>query len=119
MLDASEMAGHTGVTAQKHRLGLETEMSITDLPRVSSCSVDACGYNHDGCHAPAINIDENDNCTTFMALGEDGGLPKVVAAVGACQRTDCAFNSAGVCGAASVRISGGSTTAHCETYKAA
>lgn len=93
-------------------------MSIAELPTVSSCSASSCGYNHDGCHAPAITIGGSNACATFLPLGIDGGLPKVVSHVGACQRTDCALNEAAVCTADHVRISG-EGTAHCETYIAA
>lgn len=93
-------------------------MTMTDLPAVA-CTVAGCSYNHEGCHAPAINVDENDACSTFLPLGVDGGLPKVIAHVGACQRTDCVHNEHAVCGAAAVRISGGDGPAHCETYQPA
>lgn len=93
-------------------------MTITDLPDVT-CSVDTCGYHHDGCQAPAINVGSDDACTTFLPLGVDGGLPKFVAHVGACQRTDCAHNDHALCGAESVLIGAGSGTAHCQTYTAA
>lgn len=93
---------------------------LADLPTVSGCTATECGYNHDGCHAGAITISSNGaDCATFLPLGIDGGLPKVIAAVGACQRTECAFNSAAVCTAASVRIEGGHGPAHCQTFQAA
>lgn len=93
-------------------------MSIAELPTVTSCSASSCGYNHDGCHAPAITVGSSgSNCATFMPLGVDGGLPKVVSHVGACQRTECAFNEHALCGADHVKISG-EGTAHCETYEA-
>ncbi|WP_430593529.1 DUF1540 domain-containing protein [Humidisolicoccus flavus] len=90
---------------------------LSDLPHVSSCSATACGYNHDGCHAGAITVEGNAaSCSTFLPLGIDGGLPKVIASVGACKRVDCVHNESAVCTAASVRISGGEGTTHCETF---
>lgn len=94
-------------------------MSIAELPTVASCTATSCGYNHDGCHAPAINVEAGDaGCSTFLPLGIDGGLPKVVSHVGACQRTECTHNEHAVCTAEAVRISG-TGTAHCETFEAA
>ncbi len=95
-------------------------MTIEQLPTVTSCSATSCGYNHDGCHAPAITVDgAGADCATFLPLGIDGGLPKVVSHVGACQRLDCVHNQSALCLAGEVRISGGQGTAHCETYEAA
>ncbi len=93
---------------------------MTELPTVSSCSATGCGYNHDGCHAPAITVGTSGTgCSTFLPLSIDGGLPKVISHVGACQRTECGHNDHAVCVADTVRIGSGGGTAHCETYVAA
>jgi hypothetical protein len=94
--------------------------TFSELPTVTECSATSCSYNHDGCHAAAITISaDHADCATFLPLGIDGGLPKVVASVGACQRTDCRFNVAAVCTAPAVRIDGGHGAAHCQTFEAA
>lgn len=94
--------------------------NLAELPTVAACTATGCGYNHDGCHAAAITISgDGADCATFLPLSIDGGLPKVVAAVGACQRTNCAFNTAAVCTAPTVRIDGGHGPAHCQTFTAA
>lgn len=94
--------------------------NLAELPAVQACTATSCTYNHDGCHAGAITISSTDaDCATFLPLGTDGGLPKVIASVGACQRTDCEHNESAVCTASSVRIEGGAGAAHCQTYHAA
>ncbi len=94
-------------------------MTITDMPHVTECTATSCAYNHDGCHAVAVNIDsDNGDCSTFFPTGIDGGLPTVMATVGACQRTDCVYNEHAVCGASEVHIGSGTNPAHCLTYTA-
>ena len=93
--------------------------SVLDLPLVSECTVDGCGYNHDGCHAGAITVGGSGDqaaCTTFIPLDVKGGLEKVVAHVGACQRTDCTHNSALECTAAAVAVGPNGAPADCLTY---
>jgi hypothetical protein len=93
-------------------------MTVTAQPRVTECSALSCAYNdHQGCHAVGITIDEADNCVTFFPTGVDGGLPSVIATVGACQRTDCVHNEHAVCTASEVRIGTGTDPAHCLTYQ--
>ncbi|GLY13595.1 DUF1540 domain-containing protein [Kineosporia rhizophila] len=97
---------------------------MTTMPAVSECSVDGCGYNHDGCHAFAITVAGNNgsaDCGTFIPLARKGGLDKVVAQVGACQRTDCTFNKDLECSASDVRVGAGSGSAgaNCLTYQPA
>lgn len=93
-------------------------MSIAQLPEVT-CSATSCGYHHDGCKAPAINVGSDDACTTFLPLSVSGGLATVTSHVGACKRTDCTHNDHAVCTAVSVRIIGSSDTAKCETFTTA
>ncbi|PWD52565.1 DUF1540 domain-containing protein [Serinibacter arcticus] len=87
------------------------------MPHVADCAVTDCSYNHDGCHAFAVTIDDDVDCATFIDIGTRGGLDRVVAQVGACQRTSCQFNTNLECGADAVRIGpGGSGTANCLTF---
>lgn len=93
--------------------------TLAELPTVADCSVAACSYNHDGCHAGAVTITAEGSdaaCATFIPLDLKGGLSKVVASVGACQRSNCAFNEALNCTAPSVRIGSGKDAADCLTF---
>lgn len=96
--------------------------ALLDLPHVSTCSVDTCGYNHDGCHAGAVTVGghgKSATCATFIPLSTKGGLDKVIAQVGACQRGECVHNESLECHADSIRVGAGSTAgemADCLTY---
>ncbi len=97
-----------------------TSMTTTfDLPRVHECTVTTCGYNHDGCHAFAITIgQQNADCATFIDTSVKGGLDKVVATVGACKRVDCRHNSLLECRAPEIRVGPGRDMADCQTFQA-
>ncbi|WP_265523020.1 DUF1540 domain-containing protein [Oerskovia flava] len=97
--------------------------SVLDMPEVAECSIDGCGYNHDhGCHAGAVTIAAHGGdaeCATFIPLSTKGGLDKVIAHVGACQRGECRHNESLECHADSIRVGAGpSSEAHpdCLTY---
>ncbi|WP_402468677.1 DUF1540 domain-containing protein [Isoptericola aurantiacus] len=85
--------------------------SVLEMPEVTDCSVTGCGYNHDhDCHAGAVTIGGvpgDAACATFIPLGSKGGLDKVVAHVGACQRMDCVHNKDLECTAAAIRVGNG------------
>ena len=76
-----------------------------------------------GHHAGAITIAGNAgdaSCATFIPLDVKGGLSRVVAAVGACQRAECSHNDHLECNAESVRIgAGGTHLEDCLTYSPA
>ncbi|MER5268063.1 DUF1540 domain-containing protein [Actinosynnema sp. NPDC002837] len=96
-------------------------MTTTEMPAVNSCTVTGCSYNHDGCHAFAITVSGANgaaDCGTFIPLARKGGLPKVVAQVGACSRTDCIHNAELECTASGVRVGPGQGdhAANCLTY---
>lgn len=94
--------------------------SMLEMPRVSECTIKGCSYNHDGCHASAITINDDASCATFIPLSAKGGLARVVASVGACQRAECKFNESLECTAPAVRIgAGGTHEADCLTYEPA
>ena len=91
---------------------------LMEMPRVSECTVHECGYNHDGCHAFAITIGQhNAHCATFIDTSAKGGLDRVLAQVGACQRTDCRFNADLECQAPSIRVGPGQDIADCQTFQ--
>ena len=97
--------------------------AMLEMPPVSECTIAGCSYNHDGCHAGAITIAGSTgdaSCATFIPLDVKGGLSRVVAAVGACQRAECSHNDHLECNAESVRIgAGGMHHADCLTYSPA
>ncbi|WP_258236285.1 DUF1540 domain-containing protein [Nocardioides campestrisoli] len=89
------------------------------LAPVSTCTVTACSFNHDGCHAGAISVGGTDGsaaCETFVALDARGGIPTAHGAVGACQRLECTHNRDLMCYAEGITVGGDS--ALCETYEA-
>lgn len=96
-------------------------MSETTFPSIADCTVAACSYNQDGCRAGAITVEvfgSEAQCGTFIPLSTKGGLPKMLASVGACQRADCTHNDSLICGASSIKIGSGRSTADCLTFVA-
>ena len=91
-------------------------MSVMEMPHVSECSVDGCSYNHDGCTAFAVTVGQDAQCATFLPLNIKGGLDRIVAQVGACQRTSCAHNVNLECSAEFIRVGG--PEAECLSYEA-
>jgi hypothetical protein len=94
----------------------EKIMSVLEMPRVSECSVAGCSYNHDGCTAYAVSVGQDAQCATFVPLNVKGGLDKVIAKVGACQRSSCRFNQDLECSADFIRVGG--AEADCLSYEA-
>ncbi|MSS83364.1 DUF1540 domain-containing protein [Actinomycetaceae bacterium WB03_NA08] len=96
-------------------------MALKNLPIISDCTVSACSYNNDGCRAGAITVEAFGNeaaCGTFIPLSVKGGLPTMMASVGACQRADCTHNELLTCGAPTIKIGTGTSTADCLTFSA-
>jgi hypothetical protein len=94
-----------------------------EMPLVTECTASNCAYNHDGCHAYAINVTSRDgsaDCATFIPLSMKGGLDTVTSMVGACQRADCVHNQDLECTAAEIRVGAGTGehAARCLTYHA-
>jgi hypothetical protein len=87
---------------------------------VADCSVTRCSFNdHEGCTAHAITVggtEDHASCATFIDTGTHGGLPKVLADVGACQRSECAHNDHLMCNAPEVHVGPGPDNADCLTY---
>jgi hypothetical protein len=90
--------------------------AMLEMPHVTGCTATACAYNHDGCHAYAVNIDSSASCGTFLSLNQKGGLD-VVAQVGACQRQDCVHNSELECAAPSIHVGRSADHADCLSYQ--
>lgn len=92
-------------------------MSAPTMPRVSQCAVEGCSFNHDGCHAFAVTM-ASEGCGTFMPLNIRGGLDRVTAQVGACERADCVKNDHLFCTADAITVGAGGDTADCLTFSA-
>ena len=88
---------------------------------VADCSVTNCSFNdHTNCNAAAITVGGAENhahCATFIDTSATGGLPKVLASVGACQREECRHNNHLMCDAHDVRVGPGAELADCLTYQ--
>lgn len=94
---------------------------MTATVPVTECAVEHCSFNdHTHCSAAGITIagaSDHAQCATFIDIGAHGGLPKVLASVGACQRTECLHNDHLMCGADSVKVGPGADSADCLTYE--
>ncbi|MBU2666449.1 DUF1540 domain-containing protein [Actinoplanes bogorensis] len=93
---------------------------MLEMPRVSQCTVTACGYNHDGCTAFAVTIGSaiSAECDTYVEGGK-GGTGKPLAQVGACKRADCKNNENLECKAAAIVVGESGDKADCLTYEKA
>lgn len=87
---------------------------------VADGTVANCSFNdHAQCNAVGITVagrDDHAACATFIDTGTHGGLPKVLADVGACQRSECVHNDHLMCQAPAAHIGPGADNADCLTY---
>ena len=92
---------------------------MMEMPRVQTCSVSECGYNHDGCTAFAITIGSmNSECDTYVDSIGKGGMGKALAQVGACKRSECMHNTDLECHAPAIVVGqSGDDKADCLTYE--
>ncbi|GGQ55119.1 DUF1540 domain-containing protein [Couchioplanes azureus] len=91
---------------------------MMEMPRVQTCTVSGCGYNHDGCTAFAITIGRaKTECDTFIE-GDEGGMGQVMAQVGACHRAECVHNTDLECRAPAITVGAAEDRADCLTYSA-
>jgi hypothetical protein len=89
------------------------------MPRVQTCTVSGCGYNHDGCTAFAITIGRaSSECDTFIDTADKGGMGQAEAQVGACKRAECVHNTELECHAPSIMVGAGVDRADCLTFEA-
>lgn len=92
-------------------------MPTLSLPIVSSCSVETCGFNHDGCHAGTITVaGEHAACGTY-ATSESHAVSPRPTAVGTCDRTNCVHHAGSACGAAAIAVAASFDTADCLTFE--
>ncbi|GAA3679955.1 hypothetical protein GCM10023081_17660 [Arthrobacter ginkgonis] len=94
---------------------------MTATANVSDCTVVNCSFNdHSNCQAAGITIgggEDHASCATFIDTGMHGGLRKVLATVGACQRAECVHNDQLMCSAPEVHVGPGADNADCLTYE--
>ncbi|GID95303.1 DUF1540 domain-containing protein [Amorphoplanes digitatis] len=92
---------------------------MLEMPRVQTCTVTACGYNHGGCTAFAITIGGvNSACDTFVETTDKGGMGQATAQVGACKRSECVHNTELECHAPSIVVGAAQDRADCLTFEA-
>jgi hypothetical protein len=98
----------------------QTMTQMMAMPRVQTCTVSSCGYNHDGCTAFAVTIGSaiSAECDTYVA-GDKGGMGKALAQVGACKRADCVHNTDLECHAPAIVVGESGDKADCLTYETA
>lgn len=91
---------------------------MMEMPRVQTCTVSGCGYNHNGCTAFAITIGRlSSECDTFVDSSEKGGIGQAIAQVGACKRADCKHNADLECHAPAIVVGQSGDSADCLTYE--
>ena len=88
--------------------------SVLEMPKVAGCSVTSCSYNHDGCHAFAINVAEAATCASFVEMPIKGGVDPT-GLVGACQQASCVYNDGLECHAQAIQVGG--AAADCQTFE--
>lgn len=92
-------------------------MTTLSLPIVSSCTVEGCGYNHDGCHAHAITVSGAHAACGTYSRSDDVDTAAAPASVGACDRTDCVHNADRTCTAEAIAVGASFDTADCLTFE--
>ena len=91
---------------------------MMEMPRVQQCTVTGCGYNHDGCTAFAITIGRTSSeCNTYVESDLQGGVGRLMAQVGACQRSDCKHNASLECQAPAITVGSAGDPADCLTFE--
>ncbi len=89
---------------------------LMEMPKVTACAVNACAYNHDGCHAFAITIEsDNATCATFVDMPTKGGVGPI-GQVGACQQVSCRHNADLECRAPAIQVASNGHIADCQTF---
>jgi hypothetical protein len=91
---------------------------MMEMPRVETCTVTGCGYNHGGCTAFAITIGRSSSeCDTFIDGSESNGIGQAIAQVGACKRGDCKHNTDLEYHAPAIVVGQSGASADCLTYE--
>ena len=88
--------------------------TVLEMPKVAGCTVTACAYNSNGCHAYAITVAEAATCATFIEMPTKGGVDDS-GRVGACQQANCTHNVQLECRAPSIQV--GDLMAECQTFE--
>ena len=91
------------------------------MVQVKQCDVSECAYNSDHmCHAIAVTIghaDDHPMCDTFCPSQSKGGVPNMIAGVGACKVSACQHNDSLECTATSISVGHQSDEVDCLTFK--
>ncbi len=91
-----------------------------EMPIVSKCEVDHCGYNlNQICHAKAITIGDNSNpgCDTFFLTEGHSKETKRHAGVGACKVNLCQYNKDFECNASTINVGFTQNKINCLTFE--
>jgi hypothetical protein len=95
------------------------EKLTIEMPLVSRCDVDQCGYNVSHfCHAKAITIGDNKNpgCDTFFDTNNHNKETKRNAGVGACKVSACKYNNDFECTASNIKVGFSHQKINCLTF---
>lgn len=97
------------------------EKITIDMPIVSRCDVNRCGYNvNNNCHAKAITVGDllNPGCDTYFEAQKHSKETKRIAGVGACKIAACKHNNDFECMAPKIIVSFSNQKVNCMTYSA-
>jgi hypothetical protein len=93
-----------------------------EMARVIKCDAIECDYNREkACHAIAITVGHGNahpRCDTMFESGTHGGVPKIIAGVGACKVAGCKFNQSLECTAKGITVGHHSDEVDCLTFQA-
>jgi len=86
--------------------------------KILSCEAEKCAYNRSRvCHALAVTIgSSHQQCDTYMADTEKGGVSGVQGTVGACHMKICRYNQMLECSAPAIEIGEHSRHGDCKTF---
>lgn len=95
------------------------EKITIEMPRVSKCDINQCGYNvNQKCHAKAITVGDflNPACDTFLDVNRHNRETQRIAGVGACKVANCQYNDDFECTAESIAVGKVKQKIYCLTY---
>src|SRR5687768_16762768 len=92
---------------------------MMNMPRVQTCTVPECGYNHDGCTAFAITIGSLTTAEydTFINSREPVCKGVATAQDGVCKRPDRTYKEKLECSAHAITVGASADKADCLTYQ--
>jgi hypothetical protein len=96
------------------------EKITIEMPFVSRCDANQCGYNVSGaCHAKAITIGDfiTPGCDTYFEASNHNKEAKRIAGVGACKVSVCRFNNDLECSASKIVVGVVENEINCLTFQ--